>query len=186
VAAILGQEEFELTGAVARRAAGQTVGDVQGETDGSRVRISADVGEALRESADVYIDYTHPSAVYGNIMCAIEAGVAAVVGTSGLTGREYGEIDEAARAAGVGVIAAGNFSITAALLQHLSGIAARHLPHWALVDMAADSGRCLLVFIGARLAAAACSIQPPGRTERLRHDQLPWVRSRVAAAAVAT
>ena len=136
VAAILESEEFELTGAVARRAAGRTVGDVRGEVDGSRVRISAEVAEALSEPADVYIDYTHPGAVYGNIMCAIEAGVAVVVGTSGLTGAEYGEIDEAARARGVGVIAAGNFSITAALLKHFSGIAARHVPHWEIVDMA--------------------------------------------------
>ena len=127
VAAILESDEFALTGAVARRAAGRTVGDV---------RITAEVEEALREPADVYIDYTHPSAVYANIMCAIEAGVAAVVGTSGLTGREYGEIDEAARAQGVGVIAAGNFSVTAALLKHFSGIAARHVPHWEIIDMA--------------------------------------------------
>ena len=121
VAAILESDEFELTGAVARRTAGQSVGAVQ---------ITASVAEALREPADVYIDYTHPSAVYANVMCAIEAGVAAVVGTSGLTGREYGQINEAARAAGVGVIAAGNFSITAALLKHFSGIAALHVPHW--------------------------------------------------------
>ena len=136
VAAILESDEFELTGAVARRVAGRTVGDIRGEADGSRVRVAADVAEALSEPVDVYIDYTHPSAVYANIMCAIEAGVASVVGTSGLTGREYGEIDAAARAAGVGVIAAGNFSVTAALLKHFSGIAARHVPHWEIVDMA--------------------------------------------------
>ena len=44
-----------------------------------------------------------------------------------------------------------------------------------------------MVSIGARpAAAAACSILPPGRAERLRHDRLLRVRSRVAAAAVAT
>ena len=136
VAAVLESDELELTGAVARRSAGRTIGEVRGQADGSRVPIAADVTEALRERADVYIDYTHPSAVYANVMCAIKAGVAAVVGTSGLTGRQYGEIDEAARAADVGVIAAGNFSITAALLKHFSGIAARHVPHWEIVDMA--------------------------------------------------
>ena len=136
VAAILESDVFELSGAVARRAAGRTVGDVRGEADGCAVRVSAHTAVALSEPADVYIDYTHPRAVYTNVMCAIEAGVAAVVGTSGLTGREYGEIDRAARARGVGVIAAGNFSITAALLKHFSGIAARHVPHWEIVDMA--------------------------------------------------
>lgn len=136
VAAVLDSDEFELVGAVARGAAGETVGAPRGEPSVSPVRVAADVGTALATPADVYIDYTHPTAVYGHVMQAIEAGVAAVVGTSGLTGREYGEIDRAARARGVGVIAAGNFSMTAALLKHFSGIAARHVPHWEIVDMA--------------------------------------------------
>ena len=127
VAAVLASEEFELTGAVARQAAGQTVGPV---------RIAAEVRDALETPTDVYIDYTHPTAVYENVMVAIDAGVAAVVGTSGLTAQDYTEIDEAARERGVGVIAAGNFSITAALLKHFSGIAARHVPHWEIIDMA--------------------------------------------------
>ena len=129
VAAIMDSHDFELAGAVARRAAGEPAG-------GTAVRVAASVREALEIPTDVYIDYTHPSAVYANVMAAIEAGVAAVAGTSGLTGREYRDIDRAARAAGVGVIAAGNFSITAALLKHFSGIAARHVPHWEIVDMA--------------------------------------------------
>lgn len=129
VSAILDSDDFELAGAVARRTAGEPAG-------GSAVRVAASVREALETPTDVYIDYTHPSAVYANVMTAVEAGVAAVVGTSGLTGREYGDIDRAARAAGVGVIAAGNFSVTAALLKHFSGIAARHVPHWEIVDMA--------------------------------------------------
>ena len=140
VAAVLDSDEFELVGAVARRAAGNTVGetvdDARGEASGPGVRIAATVREALQSPADVYVDYTHPTAVYENVMVAIEAGVAAVVGTSGLTSREYADIDRAARARGVGVIAAGNFSITAALLKHFSGIAARHVPHWEIVDMA--------------------------------------------------
>ena len=127
VAAVLASEEFELAGAVARQAAGDTVGVV---------RIAPDVRDALAAPTDVYIDYTHPTAVYENVMVAIEAGVAAVVGTSGLTAQDYAEIDEAAREHGVGVIAAGNFSITAALLKHFSGIAARHVPHWEIIDMA--------------------------------------------------
>ena len=136
VSAVLGAEEFELVGAVARQAAGETVGALRGEADGSAVRVAATVRAALEAAADVYIDYTHPTAVYGNVMAAIEAGVAAVVGTSGLAAGEYAEIDRAARARGVGVIAAGNFSVTAALLKHFSGIAARHMPHWEIVDMA--------------------------------------------------
>ena len=136
VSAVLDSDGFELVGAVARRAAGESAGALRSERGGCVVRIAATVREALEAPTDVYVDYTHPTAVHENVMVAIEAGVAAVVGTSGLMSREYADIDRAARARGVGVIAAGNFSITAALLKHFSGIAARHVPHWEIVDMA--------------------------------------------------
>jgi 4-hydroxy-tetrahydrodipicolinate reductase len=74
--------------------------------------------------------------VKGNVTAAVEAGVAVVVGSSGLTADDLREVDEAARARSVGVIAAGNFSLTAALCQAAALLAARHLPHWEIVDYA--------------------------------------------------
>src|SRR5206468_4442015 len=58
------------------------------------------------------------------------------VGSSGLTAADYAEIDARARAAGVGVIAAGNFSVTAALLLRFAAEAARHLDAWEVIDYA--------------------------------------------------
>ena len=52
-----------------------------------------------------------------------------MIGTSGLTAADFGEIDAAARAAGIGVVAAGNFSLTAAMAQAAALLVARHLPH---------------------------------------------------------
>src|ERR1044071_5138221 len=70
---------------------------------------SSSVAEALdAAAADVLVDYTHASAVKSNTLAAIERGVAVVVGSSGLTGDDYEEIDAAARDQGVGVISAGN------------------------------------------------------------------------------
>jgi len=132
---ILKSDEFELVGAVARQAA-ETVGAALATDPTCDVRIVADVREALEEPADVFIDYTHPSAVHENVMAAIQSGTAAVIGTSGLTAADFDAIDQAARQRDVGVIAAGNFSITAALLKHFAGIAARHVPHWEIIDMA--------------------------------------------------
>jgi 4-hydroxy-tetrahydrodipicolinate reductase len=37
------------------------------------------------------------------------------------------------------VFAAGNFSVTAALLQHFATIAARQMPHWEILDYAGDT-----------------------------------------------
>ena len=135
VAAILKSDELRLVGAVARKAAGQPVAAAIGSQQRSDVRIVSSVREALEEPTDVLIDYTHPSAVREHVMAAIETGTAAVIGTSGLTALDFDEIDRAARERSVGVIAAGNFSITAALLKHFAGIAARHVPHWEIIDM---------------------------------------------------
>ena len=63
-------------------------------------------------------------------------GVRVVIGTSGLTSADYDEIEQAATAHHLGVIAAGNFSITAALAKHFALIAAQYLPSWEVIDYA--------------------------------------------------
>lgn len=133
--AVVESPDFELVGGVARSAAGQDAGTATGG-EAVGVAISASVAEALEARPDVLIDYTHPGAVRGHVEAAIEAGVAAVVGTSGLTAEDYEALDARARERGVGIVAAGNFSITAALAKHFAGIAARYVPHWEIIDYA--------------------------------------------------
>jgi 4-hydroxy-tetrahydrodipicolinate reductase len=98
---------------------------------------SSSVAEALDAvHADVLVDYTHASAVRGNVFAALDRGVNVVVGSSGLTASDYDAIDGAACERGVGVIAAGNFSLTAALLLRAASEAARHVESWEIVDFA--------------------------------------------------
>ncbi len=132
--AVLRSEDLRLVAGVAREAAGQDVGTAMGRDTPAGVAITADPARALAANPDVWIDYTHPSAVKGHALTALEAGVRVVIGTSGLSAADYRDLDTAARAANSGVMAAGNFSVTAALLKHLAGIAARHLPHREIVD----------------------------------------------------
>jgi len=139
VAGILAAPDMVLSGAVARSAAGQDAGSAIGGAPAG-VTISGSVEEALGAAADVLVDYTAPAVVKAHVLAAVERGVAVVVGTSGLTADDYGEIDRAARQAGVGVVAAGNFSLTAALLQHFALIAARYVPQWEIIDYA-DAGK---------------------------------------------
>jgi 4-hydroxy-tetrahydrodipicolinate reductase len=88
---------------------------------------------------DVLVDFTSAQAVGGNVRTAIEAGVHVVVGSSGLTGADYEEIDALARRNGVGVVAAGNFSVMAALLRRAALLAAEHLERWEVIDYASHS-----------------------------------------------
>lgn len=129
--AILSAGDLQLISAVGRRSAGQKLGDVT--VDGTLAAALA------RGKADVVIDYTHPDAVKAHVREAIAAGCGVVVGTSGLTDADYAEIDTWAKAGGVGVFAAGNFSVTAALLQHFALLAAKQMPHWEILDYAGDA-----------------------------------------------
>ena len=128
-------DDMMLVGGVSRRVAGEDVGAALG-LDPMGVAASASAVEALACRPDVYVDYTKPDVVMGNVMAAIEAGVAVVVGTSGLSAADYEEIDRAARARGVGVFAAGNYSITATLMTKFALMAARYVPDVEVIDYA--------------------------------------------------
>jgi 4-hydroxy-tetrahydrodipicolinate reductase len=95
------------------------------------------VAEALDGVAtDVLVDYTHATVVKRNVLAAIERRIGVVVGSSGMSAADYEEIDAEAREERVGVIAAGNFSLTAALLLRFAADAARHLEMWEVIDYA--------------------------------------------------
>ena len=72
------------------------------------------MSEALESAGvDVLVDFTSAVAVKDNVWTAVQAGVHVVIGSSGLTSEDYEELDRLARRRGVGVIAAGNFSVMA-------------------------------------------------------------------------
>ncbi len=116
--AVQAADDLELAGGIARSGADFT-----------------SVAEALAAvHADVVVDYTSAAAVRANADAALAGGAHVVVGSSGLSESDYAELDAAARAAGRGVIAAGNFSVLAATLLHAATVAAEHVSHWELVD----------------------------------------------------
>ena len=134
VSGVLAAPDLALVSAVARSAAGKDLGNaLGGEAVG--VPVHASVGEAL-DGVDVLVDYTSVTAVKANALAAIDAGVAVVIGTSGLTADDFADIDSAARARSVGVVASGNFSLTAAMCQAAALLAARHLSQWEVLDYA--------------------------------------------------
>ena len=134
VPAVLDAPDLELASAVSRSAAGCDLGEALGG-EALGVPVFGSVAEAL-DGVDVLVDYTSATAVRANTLAAVEAGVGVVVGSSGLTAEDFAEIDAAARARGVGVVASGNFSLTAAMCQAAALLAARHLPQWEVIDYA--------------------------------------------------
>lgn len=135
VAAIAAAPDLTLAGAVSRTAAGRDAGEAAGVAP-LGVSVSATLAEALQAPSDVVIDYTKPNSVKAHVLEALAAGRSVVVGTSGLGADDYAEIAAAAEAAGRGVIAAGNFSITATLLKRFALEAARYVPDVEVIDYA--------------------------------------------------
>jgi len=100
------------------------------------------VAEALDAAhVDVLVDYTHAEAVGANVRAALERGVGTVVGSSGLTADDYAGIDALARDHGAGVVAAGNFSLSAALVLRFAVEAAAHFDTWEVIDYASAGKR---------------------------------------------
>ncbi|MEI6108619.1 MAG: 4-hydroxy-tetrahydrodipicolinate reductase [Actinomycetes bacterium] len=126
--------DLKLTTAVSRSSAGKDLGEVL-ENSNWGVPVYADVASAL-EGVNVLIDYTSHSAVKQHILQGIEHGVHGIVGTSGLTAADFADIDAAAKANGVGVVAAGNFAITAAMAQAAALLVAKYIPNWEVIDYA--------------------------------------------------
>jgi 4-hydroxy-tetrahydrodipicolinate reductase len=124
--AVARADDLALAAGVSRSAAG---------TSAHGAPVFARVDEALG-GVDVLIDFTSHTVAKANALTAIGRGVAVVIGTSGLTAADFDEIDGAARERGVGVIAAGNFSLTAAMAKAAAQLAARFIPSWEVIDYA--------------------------------------------------
>jgi 4-hydroxy-tetrahydrodipicolinate reductase len=135
VPAIRAQDDMRLAGAVSRSAAGQDAGTAAG-LDPLGVTVAATLEEALATPSDVLVDYTKPYVVKDHVPSAIAAGRHVVVGTSGLGAADYAEIAARAEARGVGVVAAGNFSITATLMKRFAMMAAKYVPDVEIIDYA--------------------------------------------------
>lgn len=136
--AILQQIDLTLVGAVSPTKSGLSLKDVI--TDLSLdLTITESVAEALETPADVLVDYTSADAVRANVLTAIRRGVHVVVGSSGLSDADFVEIEKAALENKVGVVAAGNFAISAVLLQRFACEAANYFSQWEVIDYATDT-----------------------------------------------
>jgi 4-hydroxy-tetrahydrodipicolinate reductase len=135
LAAIDACDDLTLTAGVSRSVAGRKLSAVTASSsDGA---VYATVADALDSAEiDVLVDYTSAAAVKDNVWTAVKAGVHTVIGSSGLTADDYAQLDRLARDHGVGVIACGNFSIQATVLQQAAKLAAQHIDRWEIIDYA--------------------------------------------------
>jgi 4-hydroxy-tetrahydrodipicolinate reductase len=84
---------------------------------------------------DAAVDFTRPDAVRGNVERCLEAGVATVVGTTGLSDDDLTALDSLARERGVVCFVAPNFAVGAVLMMGLSALAAEHMPRAEIIEL---------------------------------------------------
>ena len=162
--AIHGSEDLNLSGAIGRRSAGQRLGELLAVAD-LALQVHATAKAALAAPCDVFVEFSHPEAAKANVLHALDTGAHVVVGTSGLTEGDFEEIDAAARQAQRGVLAAGNFALTAALLQKFATMAARFIPHWEIIDYAGATKPD---------APSGTARELAYRLGRVRHPEVAW------------
>jgi 4-hydroxy-tetrahydrodipicolinate reductase len=121
---------------------GQAVCEAVGEADDMELSAKADpaLGVELADvldDADVVVDFTTPETAVANVRACLEAGVHAVVGT---TGFDVDQLRGAAESAdgGARCLVAPNFAIGAVLLMEVSQRIAAHMPECEIVELHHD------------------------------------------------
>ncbi|MCU1586576.1 MAG: dihydrodipicolinate reductase [Frankiales bacterium] len=95
-----------------------------------------DVGDTIDlTGADVAVDFTHPDAVMDNLKTCIDAGVHAVVGTTGFTEDRLAQARQWLEGTSVGVLVAPNFGIAAVLMMRFAALAAPHFDSVEIVEL---------------------------------------------------
>jgi len=99
-----------------------------------------EVGEPVDfDGFDAAVDFTAPSAVFGNAAAALSAGVPCVIGTTGLGEDDLAELDRHAREQRIPCFVAPNFALGAVLMMRFAAEAARSFPNAEIVELHADT-----------------------------------------------
>jgi 4-hydroxy-tetrahydrodipicolinate reductase len=125
--AVVSADDLDLVAAVDPEHVGQ---DVEGVAIAPTIDALAD--------ADVAVDFTHPSAVMGNIRWCLEHGVHAVVGTTGLSEHDLGDIRALAERGDANCVVAPNFALGAVLLLRFAAEAARFFDAAEVIELHHD------------------------------------------------
>ena len=113
---------------------GEDIGSIVG-IGALGVPVQAELATALQSSgAQVVVDFTRPDVIMANLRVAVPCGVAAVVGTTGLTAENLAEITAMSAASGSPVFIAPNFAIGAVLMMEFAQQAVRHFDYAEVIE----------------------------------------------------
>ena len=140
--------------------------------DSGTVPFSANLDSILSScQPDVVVDFTIAKATMPAMRTTAEHGVNMVIGTTGLTADDIGEIERLAVARKIGVVVAPNFALGAVLMIHLARIAAKFLDYAEIIELHherkvdAPSGTAIFTARAMADARGKPFLQPSGQGE---------------------
>jgi 4-hydroxy-tetrahydrodipicolinate reductase len=132
VAAVMEDPQLELTGVV-DALAGEKESAVRHPVSG--LAVLNDVSQLDRGKVDVVVDFTVAHAAVRNIIWALESGVHAVVGTTGISEEDLKHIAKMASEKDANVLIAPNFALGAVLMMRFSGMAAAVFDQCEIIEL---------------------------------------------------
>lgn len=138
VRAVVRDQGFTLVGAVAAEGVGQDIGEYIGLEGGrAGVLIYESLEDALKAgmTANVLIDFSVAAAARKTIPVAVAAGIAPVVGTTGMEPEEYRQFSEACRARNVGGAFIANYAVGVMLMMRFAEETRRFMPHVEIIEL---------------------------------------------------
>src|SRR5438270_2271191 len=126
----------------ARGKMGQMVTAAVNAAEGMAVAAEVDLGddlEAALKEARVMVDFTTPGAAFENAEAALAAGVAPIVGTTGMSPEQVKRIAEHAEREAIGGAVIPNFAIGAVLMIRLAETAAPYFEAAEVIEAHAST-----------------------------------------------
>lgn len=123
---------FTLTAALAPHLTAKNKADYQ---LASTVKTYQQLDEIEPGVADIWIDFTLPTAVYENVKFALTHGMKPIVGTTGLTDDQQAELVKLSQEKQLGGLIAANFGMSAVLLMKFAQEAAKYFPDVEIIEM---------------------------------------------------
>jgi 4-hydroxy-tetrahydrodipicolinate reductase len=174
VATCLDDDALCLVATTSRRLAGQPI------QEHSDVVAHATVKEAIAQATHpptVGVELTHPSTVYANVLAMIEAGIAPVIGATGLSPAQEKDLDAQLKAKKLAGLLVPNFSIGAVLMMRFAAEASRYFDHAEIIELHhnqkadAPSGTSL------RTVEMMQAVRPDfGKTNGVEHETVAGAR----------
>jgi 4-hydroxy-tetrahydrodipicolinate reductase len=138
VRAVCSSDDMDLVGAVDLASMGEDIGRLAG-IGPIGIRVVSDLAECLKATGATHaVDFTGPSAVKANAQTILHSGVRPVIGATGLSRADIGELQELSERLGIGGVIAPNFSIGAVLMMKFAAEASRYFRGVEIIELHHD------------------------------------------------